>query len=153
MSVVDTVKERIFRSVEDEFSLLDDGLDAIRVTRNTALTKLSAALEGVTLSELKDPETNSLQLVTTLFKGLSDAEKSLVQAANTKLRLREQESNSQAAEIIVAALRDGTTIGEITDDMKPGQIDDELQKRFEGKITEGIMREDNRHYGDVTTDV
>lgn len=153
MSVVDTVKERIFRSVEDEFSLLDDGLDTIRTTRNTALTKLSSALEGVTLSELKDPETNSLQLVTTLFKGLSDAEKSLVQAANTKLRLREQQSNSQAAEIIVAALRDGTTIGEITDDMKPGQIDDELQKRFEGKITEGIMREDNRHYGDVTADV
>lgn len=143
-SDIDQTRARIARSVEDEFVDMDATVDRIRSLRNEVI---SVVMDGVRNANITNPEGNGVAVVNVALKALSDAEKSVAQTTNAKLRMREQESASAASEIIINALRSsGGAPGTITEDMKPGEIDPALEHELKGKITEGMLRTDNRDF-------
>lgn len=144
-ATIPSMAERFARSTEDELLVMDIAVDTVRAKRASLLDMI---LGEVTPTSLSSAEGTGVQLASLALRGLSDAEKSFVTTANVKLKVAEQQSNSKAAEAIVAMLSEGFKVGDIPENYDPGEIDDTLIAEFSQDIKPGELREDNRDYSD-----
>lgn len=140
MSDVQTeVRDKMRRSLNLEFTRMEDDFDTTRDHRAVLTGKLMAAAESITIvgekGAVSEETPIALAVIDKALKALNDTEKSNEKAISLKLRRSEAEVASAAAtRDRIAIVLKATSPGRIEETFPADKLDEHLSEMFEGTI-------------------
>lgn len=147
MSDIDReLNDRVMRSLNDEFVLMEEDFDDSRSSRKLITDKLMEAVNSVKLVDSDNRITSTakddLEIIKTAMKVLSDSEKARAQSIALKLKKSEQEeASSTAAKDRIAALLMATRPGQIpVTNIEDTDLDRIMEEAVGHSILDGELR-------------
>ena len=136
---LDDAKDKIRRSLLQEFARMEDDFDATRDLRSTIVDKLMESASKVAIlredGTVNDDTETGLKVLTTALKALSDVEKAQSQAILLKVRQQEADAaSSAAAKDRLAVVLKATAPGRIEEDYPSDKLEEQLESMFQAEI-------------------
>ena len=148
-----TSSDRIRRTINQEFSRMEEDFDETRTIRKTLVTKLSEASQKLVLVDgegrLAADSAESLAIITATLRALSDVERANAQAVNLKLKQQEIEvASSAASQERIQVILQSTAPGRITGSFPTEALEEELDSDFTSPIKETELKTNPRDLSD-----
>ena len=144
--IVDDVKVRMKRSLDQEFGRMETDFDDTRAIRKRLTDKLVKAAECVQLINAVDATDSGapwedtdvrLKVVKTALDALKDIDKAAETVVNVKLKRQEQDiASSQQAKDRIAIILAQTSAGRIQDDFPSDKLERQLDTMFAEQLQE-----------------
>ena len=142
-------KDRIRRSISQEFVRLEDDFDVTRQHRTTIVNKLMETVEKIKLVDDRDEpfeeNVGKMDIIKTALKAIADVEKATATAVNLKLKHQEQALASSAAtkDRIAIVLR-ATAPGRIEEEFPEHDLELHLSEMFDDDIKDYELKSNPR---------
>lgn len=147
--VVKKIRDKIKRSITQEFIQLEDDFDETRVHRDVLINKIMDEVSKVSfVSESGSIDKNAKSIATlysTALKALNEKERAVSAGINLKLRQAEQESMSAAAaKDRIAIVLKATAPGVIKESFPTEDLEAALDEMFSSDIQEYELKTNPR---------
>lgn len=139
--IQEEVRDKLRRSLTQEFVRMEDDYDETRDYRKVLVTKLMTEAQNVKLvspeGAVSEDTDTGLRVITAALKALADTEKASSQALLLKLKQNEQSiaSSAMAKDRIAIILR-ATAPGQIEENFPAEELENTLAEMFDNDIKE-----------------
>jgi predicted DNA-binding protein (UPF0251 family) len=145
----DDNKDRIRRSIQQEFVRMEDDFDETRSIRKRIINKLVDTVDQIKLVDdngiPKEDNASVMDVVKTTLKALSDAEKSTATAISLKLKNQEQAiASAAAAKDRIAIVLKATAPGRIEQEFPEQDLEAHLSDMFDAEIKDFELKANPR---------
>lgn len=150
---IQDAKDKIRRSINQEFVRMEDDFDDTRAKRATIIDKLVDATQKIDLINDKGELSGDIKAAATIFstalKALSDAETAQTRAIALKLKQQEQQlASAESAKDRIALVLKLTAPGAITSSPSTQELEDALEDMFGSDIQDFELKSNPRDLED-----